>query len=92
MNITSFRFISHNLLPKLGDYTALQYNFFIESGEIKKQSKNFPSNYLIIKVSDKLNILWELDYTEYKLSDVLFEYAKEYIAYRIRKNKLQKKE
>ena len=76
----------------MGDYTALQFNFLIESNELKYQFINIPSNHLIIKISDTLNMIWELDYSQYNLSDVLFEYAKNYILYQIRNNKLEKKE
>ncbi|MGB8319151.1 MAG: hypothetical protein WCE54_13545 [Ignavibacteriaceae bacterium] len=92
MKINSFQFISYNLLPKLGDYTALQFNYLVEFEEIKNKDKTIPSNYLTIKIADTLNMLWELDYSQFKLSDVLFEYAKNYILYQIRNNKLEKKE
>ncbi len=64
----------------------------IESDDIKNQNRNLPSNYLIVKVSDNLNMLWELEYTDYRLSDVLFEYVKKYIVYKISRDALQKKE
>ena len=92
MKINSFHFISYSLLPKLDEYTELQLNFLIESDEIKYQLKGIPSNYLIIKIADELSMIWELEYSQYKLSDVLFEYAKNYILNQIRNDKLEKKE
>ena len=92
MKINSFHFISYSLLPKLDEYTELQLNFLIESDEIKYQLKGIPSNYLIIKIADALSMIWELENSQYKLSDVLFEYAKNYILNQIRNDKLEKKE
>ena len=92
MKINSFHFISYSLLPKLDEYTELQLNFLIESDEIKYQLKGIPSNYLIIKIADALSMNWELENSQYKLSDVLFEYAKNYILNQIRNDKLEKKE
>ena len=92
MEIKSFRFISCNLLPKLGDYTALEYGYIVESQNNSYLNQNLPTNFLILKISDPLNMIWELDYSDYRLSDVLFEYTKNYILYKIRKNNLLKKE